>query len=63
MLNHEEAIQELESQRGHREEIKGRDRFPLIGEKREPSGEIRVSIDTSQPSRVDLVKRGASIAP
>ena len=35
VLNHEEAIQELESQPGNREEIKGGDRFPVIGGRNE----------------------------
>src|ERR1700685_696160 len=32
MLYHEETIQELEGQRGHREEIHGHDHLALIGE-------------------------------
>src|SRR6266850_1631197 len=37
MLDYEEAIQELEGQRGHGKEIKGDDHFVMIGEEREPA--------------------------
>ena len=37
MLYYEETIQELEGQRGHREEIHGHDHLAMIGEESEPA--------------------------
>jgi hypothetical protein len=37
MLDHEETIQELETQRGHGKEIHGDDHFAMIGEESEPA--------------------------
>jgi len=36
VLDHKEAVQQLECQRPHREEVKGHDRFAVILEKRKP---------------------------
>src|SRR5450759_5488678 len=51
MLDYEEAIQELESQRGHGEEVEGDDDLTMVSEEGEPPfGRIAASSQASQIS-------------
>src|SRR5712692_10709474 len=51
MLDYEEAIQELEGQRGHGKEVEGDDHLAMVGEEREPaSGGIAASPQALQIS-------------
>src|SRR5260370_31573270 len=51
MLDHEKAIQEPEGQRRYGEEVKGDDRFSMVGEEREPSLG-RIAAARPQPSEI-----------
>jgi hypothetical protein len=52
MADDEEAVQNSEGQRRHREEIHGSDRFAMVAEKSQPApGWIRILIRTTHPAR------------
>jgi hypothetical protein len=52
MLDHEEAIQHFECERGHCKEVEGDDHLTMVGEKGEPAlARIATTLQASQISR------------